>query len=111
MKFVICTDYKASYKPMTLEYEAIEAKTLEEAIEIADKMWNPETCYLMQIMKKVGKIEAPYHAGYKYETYEAILCRRSFGWHRNTAENCEGEHRVNKNWLTNDRNCVWYEIA
>lgn len=111
MKFVICVDYKASYKPLTLDWVAIEAKTLEEAIETADKMWNPETCYLMKIMKKVGKIEVPYHAGYKFETYEAILCRRSYGWHRNVAENGEGELRVTKNWLTKDRNDVWYEIA
>lgn len=111
MKFVICTDYKASYKPLTLEYEAIEAKTLEEAIEIADKMWNPDTCYLMHIMKKSGKVVAPYHAGYKYEEYTAVLTKRSNNWHRTIKENCEAEFKVNKNWLTNDRNDVWYEIA
>jgi len=112
MKYVIYTDYKAN-SPKSYNYEAIEAKTLEEAIEKADALWNAEadSIYLMRIMKKVGKVETPYHAGYKFETYEAILCRRSYGWHRNTTENAEGSHRVNKNWLTNNRNEIWYEIA
>ena len=111
MKFVIYTDYKASYKPMTWDYKAIEAKTLEEAIETADKMWNPETCYLMNIMKKSSKVIVPYHAGYKYEEYTAILTKRSDNWHRTTKENGEQAHKVNKNWLTNDKNEVWYELS
>ena len=109
MKFIVYFDNKAGHKN-PYGYEEIEAKTLEEAIEAADKMWN-EDRYLMRIMKKVGKIEKPYHAGYAFETYEAILCRRSYGWHRNTIENSESEHRANKCWLTSNRNEIWFEIA
>lgn len=112
MKFVIYKDYKSTAKHNPgWDYVAIEAADLEEAIEIADGMWEQEKdeLYLMRIMKKVGKIERPYHAGYVFETYEAALCRRSYGWHRNVQENSESQHRVHKNWLTNNKNEVWYE--
>lgn len=108
MKFVIYVDYKANPR---YDYTAIEAADLEEAIEIADKMWDSDTMYLMRIMKKVSKVITPYHADYKFETYEAILCKRNSGWHRNTAENSEGEHKVNKNWSTKYKDEIWYEIA
>ena len=106
MKFVIYTDYKAAAGEY--DYKAIEAADLAEAIEIADSMWN-EDVYLMRIMKKVGKVVKPYKAGYAFETYEAILCKRGTGWHRNTPENSEAPHRVNKNWLTNNKAEVWFE--
>lgn len=112
-KFLIYKDYKAGAAVYPgYSYTPIEAENLEEAIEIADQMWREEgdDLYLMRIMKKAGAIVTPYKAGFKYETYEAILCRRSFGWHRNTIENSEGEHLVNKCWLTKDRNDIWYEI-
>ncbi len=111
MKFVIYTDYKASYKPMTYSYKAIEAKTIEEAIETADKMWNPETCYLMNIMKKTSKIMNHLDCPVKYEEYTAILTKRSDNWHRTTEQNSEREHKVNKFWLTSDKAHPWYEIA
>lgn len=112
MKFIIYRDFRAG-SDIPFEYIAIDATDIEEAIEIADKMWNAckDNIYLMRIMKKTGKIETPYKAGYKFETYEAILCRRSHGWYRNTLENCEGAHKVNKCWLTNDKSEIWYEIA
>lgn len=108
MKFVIYTDYKASYKPMAWKYEAIEAKTIEEAIETADKMWNPETCYLMNIMKKSSKVSKGH--GYNAEDYTAILTKRSTNWHRTTEENSEQPHTVRKFWMPKYKDEVWYEI-
>ena len=113
-KFVIYKDYKAGAPVFpTYSYTPIEAGSLEEAIEVADQMWSDEAdnLYLMRIMKKAGSIVTPHLAGFKYEPYEAILCRRSFGWHRNTVENSEGRHVVNKCWSTKNRDTVWYEIA
>ena len=110
-KYLLYTDYRANEGPACgYSYEAINAANIYEAIEIADRKFS-ERVYLMRIMEKVGKIETPYKAGYKYETYEATLCRRSYGWHRNTIENSESEHRATKNWLTNNKDCIWYEIA
>lgn len=110
MKFIIYSDYRADYKPMSVDYTEINAKTLEEAITVADQMWDAKKHYLMRIMKKTGKVITPYKAGYKFEEYTAILTRRSHGWHINNEENCEQEHKVNKNWLTANKNEVWYEV-
>lgn len=107
MKFIVYIDYQTSYKPMGYDYKAIEAKTIEEAIETADKMWNPDTCYLMRIMKKSGKVEKNY--GYNSEEYTAILCKRSTNWHRNTTENGENEHKAKKFWMPKYKDETWYE--
>lgn len=108
-KYIIYRDYKANEGPKCgYSYETIEAKNTIEAIEIADRMFS-ERVYLMQIMEKIGKIEKG--DGCRYETYEAILCRRSYGWHRNTIDNSEGEHKVKKFWLTSNKNIIWFEIA
>lgn len=100
-KFVIYIDYKAKKADnLGIEYKMIEVEGLEEAIEVADGMWN-EKMYLMRIMKKIGKVEKE-NSDWNVETYEAILARRSYGWHRNNAENCEGEHRAQRHY-TNGR--------
>ena len=88
MKFALYIDNKDG---KTYSYNEMNANDLESAIKEADEAWN-EGIYLMRIMKKVGKVEK--ENDYKYETYEAILCRRSYGWHRNDKENCEGEHKA-----------------
>ena len=46
MKYILYIDYRASYKPMTAEYRALNAKTLAEAIIEADTIHEPETMYL-----------------------------------------------------------------
>ena len=51
MKYVLYIDYSASYKPMTSEYRKLEAKTLSDAILEADKQYDPDTMYLMRIIK------------------------------------------------------------
>ena len=96
MKYMIYIDYKADYKGgSNYCYKPIEAKTLEEAIEIADSLWN-ENIYLARIMKKIGNIEKV--DGCKVVTYEAVLCRRSYGWHLNNKANCESAHYA-KRWI------------
>lgn len=119
MKFVLYYDfYNATAEDREKEffgtcsageyaYEPIEAEDLLEAIEIADERWH-EGIYLMRIMRKVGKIERPYHEGYAFETYEAVMCKRSYGWHRNDEKHSEGEHRVTKNWLTSNKDRIWF---
>lgn len=109
MKFVIYVDYQTSYKPNEFLYKEIEAKTLEEAIETADKMWNPSWHYLMNIMKKSSKVIKG--DGFKYEEFTAIMTKRSTNWHRTTEKNGEQEHKVNHNWLSNNKSLDWWSIA
>lgn len=94
MKFALYIDYKKN----GLDYRVMEAKTLEEAIEEAEKLWNSEEHFLMRIMKKVGKIEK--EDDFKVETFKAVLCKRSHGWHLNNEENSESEHFA-KRYYTN----------
>ena len=93
MKFVLYIDYKAMLTNANNErfsYTAMTAKTLEEAIAEADKLWDAGI-YLMRIMKKTSKGNAKYGV----DTYEAVLCRRSYGWHLNNKDNSENHHAVN----------------
>ena len=96
-RFVIYRDFKANEGPACgYTYETIEAADILEAIEIADRMFS-ERLYLMRIMSKTGKIEKD-ACGWNKETYEAVLCRRSYGWHKNTEKNSEIKHLVERHF-------------
>ena len=109
-KFVLYIDFES---PKSYEYRKMESRTIEDAIEEADKIrykTNKENpVYLVRIMKKVGTIVKPYRDGYSYETYEAILCKRFTWWHKNTKENREEYHSVNLWWKNNDKSNFWFE--
>lgn len=99
-KFVLYIDYKANEGPACgYAYKKIEAKDLMEAIQKADNAFS-QRVYLMQIMEKTGKVEKE-EGGWKNETFEAVLCRRSYGWHRNTKENSEAEHIAKRHYKGN----------
>ena len=91
MKFVMYIDYAAGSKKF-VEYREMQATDLEAAIIEADAAIeaSEEEIYLTRIMKKVGKIEKV--ADFKTETFQAVLCRRSAGWHLNNDKNCENTH-------------------
>lgn len=93
MKYIIYFDYMAEAKK-SYEYRPLAAKNLEEAIAEADKAIeeNTEPIYLTRILKKDGKIEKEAGTDLKRENFEAILCRRSHGWHQNNKKNYEAEH-------------------
>ena len=105
MKFTLCIDYKAANKK-GLEYMELNATTLEDAISEADDKWNDDI-YLMKIMKKVGKTERQ-NGGWKTEKFEAVLCRRSFGWHLNNRKNSESEHFV-RHYIPKIAEYHWFE--
>lgn len=98
MKFVLYIDYLAGSTSYT--YIPMQAKSLEAAISEADEHWS-DNIYLARIMKQYGKAEKR-EGCKKVETYRALLCRRSFGWHLNNAANSEGEHfaerLIGKGW-------------
>ena len=102
-RYVIYIDYRRGDKS---EYRTITTDNIEQAIDYADRVFNPEEHYLMRIMQKTGKIEK--EEDYFTEVYQAILCRRSYGWHRNTIDNSESEHRVKRCFFRN-RNIEWFE--
>lgn len=109
MKFTVMIDYKAGIKN-GFDYVQLEAKNLIDAIAEADSLWT-DSIYLMKIMQKVSKIETALFGQVKYETYKAVLCRRSYGWHLCNAVNSEQATVVYKKWLTYNRNDIWYEFA
>ena len=102
MKFVLYIDYRATYKPMTAEYRALNAKTIAEAIIEADAIHNPETMYLIKIMEKSGKVEKV-ESNVKAQTYTAIMEKRSTKWAA-----AETNHSA-KHFMT--KFCDWFEIA
>ena len=92
MKYILYIDYKATSGKI-YEYKEMTAKTLIEAIGEADKIYNPETVYLMKILEKSGKVEK--ENGYKVQLYKAIMCKR-YDWHLNNDENGEAEHNARR---------------
>lgn len=79
MKYILYIDYSASYKPMTSEYRAMNAKNIAEAIIEADAIHNQGTMYLIRIMEKRGKVEKV-ESNIKAQTYTAIMEKRSTKW-------------------------------
>lgn len=79
MKYVLYIDYSASYKPMTCEYRALNAKNIAEAIIEADAIHDLKTMYLVRIMEKRGKVEKV-ESDVKAQTYTAIMEKRSTKW-------------------------------
>lgn len=81
MKYVLYIDYRCEYKPMTYEYIPMEAQTIEDAIIEADEKHNPDTMYLIKIMKKVGRVESV-ERGIRAQAFEAIMEKRSRRWYK-----------------------------
>lgn len=79
MKYVVYIDYRASYSSATVEYRALNAKTLAEAVVEADAIHDRETMYLIRIMAKRGKAEKV-ECDVKAQTYIAIMEKRSTKW-------------------------------
>ena len=121
MKYVLYIDYtydggKKLQKESGIEYIQMDAKTIEEAIEEADALWlelnenklDAYNVYLMRIMVKDGKITCN-HGKYT-EPYRGVMCKRLCGWLRNTKQNGENNHVVNKCWNKTDKDHVWFDL-
>ena len=112
MKFVLYIDYNYGTSCIPYQYRDLKAKSLEEAIEEADKIWysEREKIYLIRIMKKTGNdvIESEF-GKYRSDLYEAILCKRTT-WHRNIEKNGENKHVVTKNWFLDYPDNPWWEL-
>jgi hypothetical protein len=89
MKYTLYIDYRASYSPRFVEYRALNAKTISEAIIEADAIHNHETMYLIRIMEKSGKAKKV-ESDVKAQAYTAIMEKRSTKWAL-----AEANHTVN----------------
>ena len=79
-KYIVSIDYKASYKPMTIEFFDLEAQSITEAMAEANKKWH-EGIYLMQIYEKKGRTKKIEGLGrWKATEYHLTVERRSNGW-------------------------------
>lgn len=109
MKYVLYIDYRA-IETKGYEYRAMTAKNFKEAIEEAEKIYDPETMYLIRIMEKEGKVYT--ENGCKNQNYRAIECKRSCkcGWHANNSENSEEEHIARRSYMKSNNKVIdWYE--
>lgn len=84
-KYILAIDYKASYRPMTIEYEIIEAADILEAMQIADRFFNEDTVYLLNIMEKTGEVKENEFLEYK----DKLTSRNRGDWHLTDAEHSE----------------------
>lgn len=76
-KYVVTIDYRATYKPLTLEYKAVEADSILDAMRAADELFNTEQVYLLKIKEKTGRVRDD-----EFLIYEDRLVSRSRGeWH------------------------------
>lgn len=99
-KYLISKDYKAEVKS-GFKFTLIEAATLAEAMIEADIMWNDDDTYMMHIFTKSGKSERV-ERGIKSEMYEAVIARRSKGWHPNTEAYSESPFKVKRTFTSNN---------
>lgn len=121
MKYVLYIDYtydgkRKLKKSDGVEYIQMAAKTIEEAIEEADGLWlqlnenklDTYNVYLMRIMVKDGRTTCDH--GIYTEPYRGTMCKRLCGWQRNTRQNGENNHVVNKRWGKTDKDNVWFDL-
>lgn len=89
-KYIVAIDYKASYRPMTIEYKVIKANDIFEAMQIADMLFDENTVYLLNIMEKTGEVHEN-----EYLVYEDKLTSRTEGnWHLTDAAHSEQPFKV-----------------
>ena len=56
-KFAIARDYKASYKPLTIDTELLTANDIYEAMEKVNRMFNEETDWCIALYEKTGEVK------------------------------------------------------
>ena len=97
MKYILYIDYCAGSKK-EFEYRDLQAKSIEEAIEEAEKNILKAGAigevYLARIMKRYDTaIDKEF--GVKDEFFTAVMCKRTI-WRRNIPENSETEQKVKR---------------
>ena len=104
--YVLYIDYKAT---SMYEYIEFKANHLADAMAIADKMVSekPYEAYLYRIMVKDNDSLEKVERGLTRVAWNAFICNRGHGWHPNTFEYSEGNHRV---WEYRTRTDKWFDM-
>lgn len=92
-KFLLVRDYKANSateRSNPFDYDVIEAASVYEAIDIAEKLYIDDTVYLSILCEKSGNVKKG-DFGEKVTTYQSVLAKRSNGWNRTNAAHSEQE--------------------
>ena len=53
-EYIVAIDYRANYKPLTIDYKMLKAENLLDAMNEAEQYMDKETVYLLKIMKRSG---------------------------------------------------------
>lgn len=88
--YIVCIDYKASYKPMFTEYKVLEAESLLDAMSEAEQYLDKDKVYLLNINQALTsgrKVKGL--PGTKEIACVDILTNRGNGWHRTDAAHSE----------------------
>jgi hypothetical protein len=87
-KYIVCIDYKACYKPLTLEYAPLTDGNLLNAMVEAEGFMN-ENVYLITVMEQKSSKALKGYKGHRAVTYADILTNRGNGWHITDEAHCE----------------------
>ena len=105
--YFLYIDYK---RISDYEYIEFKAKHIADAMLIADKLVSekPNEVYLYRIMVKDSDSLEKVERGLNRVAWDAFICNRGHGWHPNTVEYSEGNHRV---WEYRTRNAKWFALV
>lgn len=115
MKYALYIDYTIDGDYSTYTYCDLAGKNLVDALDDAERAIRTVNndpgieIYLSRILQKVDGLKT---GNKTWEQYKAILCKRSAatGWHKNTMENMEQKHIVQRIQKGTRKNPIvdWY---
>ena len=81
-KYIACIDYKASYKPMTLDFIQLASTNIMDAMVEAESLMDTAKVYLITVMERKSVKSVAGWKGVRAATYGDILTNRGCGWHK-----------------------------
>lgn len=58
-EYIVAIDYRANYKPLTIDYKMLKAENLLDAMNEAEQYMDKETVYLLKIIPDHPTEERP----------------------------------------------------
>lgn len=75
-EYIVANDYRANYKPLTIDYKMLKAENLLDAMNEAEQYMDKETVYLLKIMKRSGAAHKVKGVDAREATYTDVLTNR-----------------------------------
>lgn len=88
-EYIVAIDYRANYKPLTIDYKMLKAENLLDAMNEAEQYMDKETVYLLKVMKRSGAAHKVKGVDAREATYTDVLTNRGNGWHSTDVAHCE----------------------